>query len=86
MSREESMETQLKKMVNDAKEIAKQANKFSQITVRQKSIIEEYEILIESWINLDPTLEEHNPSILESIKEKTKQLKEFIKAEAQEIE
>lgn len=86
MSKEGYMERQIRKMIEDAKEIGKQANKFSRITQLQKAIIHDYENLIEDWINLDPSLEEHYSSTLELIKKKTTELDEFIAAEAQDIE
>jgi hypothetical protein len=71
-------------MVQDAKVVSKGMTKLSGISGRQKAIINWYEELIESWINLDPTLEEYNPELIEKIRTKTAELEEYIKAELPE--
>lgn len=78
------MVTEIKRMVQDAKVVSKGMTKLSEISSRQKAIINWYEELVESWINLDPTLEEYNPELMEKIKDKSAELEQYIKAELPE--
>lgn len=71
-------------MLQDAKVVSKGVIKLSEISSRQKAIINWYEELVESWINLDPTLEEYNPELMEKIKDKSAELEQYIKAELPE--